>query len=217
MTDMSLADECYLKLRSLITTCGILPGARVTEKELIERTGFGRTPVREALARLDVEGLIETRPRSGYRVSDVNVKTVQDHFNIWKVIGPLIVRLAAENITDEYRDLIAEVVNKFTADTPVEDILHYNQVVFQLMAEATGNQGLIFINKRLGSEQHRVFALFMDTHEGKEWLMRQKRFWLEEEWFREPEVAEARTTFAIMSSIPPILELVGKRSADANS
>ena len=214
MADLSLADECYFKLRSLILTCGILPGARVTEKELIERTGFGRTPVREALARLDVEGLIETRPRSGYKVSDVNEKTVVDHFNVWKVIGPLIVKLAAENITEEFRERIDEVVSKLSTDASVEDILLYNQRAFELMAEATGNQNLVFIHKRLGSEQHRVFALFLNSEEGKEWIMRQKRFWLEEEWYRDPEVAEARITFAIMSSLPPILDLVKKRSAN---
>ena len=62
----SQVDRCYGILRELISTCKLRPAQRLTERDLMERTGFGRTPVREALLRLGHDGLVEALPRTGY-------------------------------------------------------------------------------------------------------------------------------------------------------
>lgn len=63
------ASRAYLALERLIVTLELPPGGLTTEQALVERTGLGRTPVREAIQRLAWEGLVEIRPRAGIAVA----------------------------------------------------------------------------------------------------------------------------------------------------
>ena len=69
----SLSDRAYYAIRELIVTLELAPGSIVSERELQDRLGVGRTPVREALQRLENERLVEVYPRRGIFVSNVNV------------------------------------------------------------------------------------------------------------------------------------------------
>jgi len=64
----ALADAAYTTIKERIRTCQLAPGQRITEKGLVEDTGYGKTPVREGLGRLVNEQLVDVMPRSGYRV-----------------------------------------------------------------------------------------------------------------------------------------------------
>ena len=66
----SLSDRAYFSIRELIVTLELAPGSIVSERELQDRLGVGRTPVREALQRLEGERLVEVYPRRGSRLSD---------------------------------------------------------------------------------------------------------------------------------------------------
>src|SRR5262245_29479907 len=65
----SLRAQVYYALRDAIVCGDLAPGARLRDQELAERLGVSRTPVREALQRLEDEGLIETSPRASTRVA----------------------------------------------------------------------------------------------------------------------------------------------------
>lgn len=204
----SLADECYAGLRALIVNCDIAPGSRFTEKELIQRTGFGRTPVREALARLDQEGLVNTLPRSGYLVTDVTPRSVGDLFDVWKLIGPLIVRRAWERLDDAMWARLEELAEGLGSTQSTTDVIDKSNALFDMLAEATGNQDLIFFSRRLGSEMGRIYTLYLRTEEGHGWFDEQYRFWQGITGFRDPEVAAARVAFAIAVSHAGIARLV---------
>jgi len=68
-----VADQAYDALEAMISTLALKPGAPIVEAELIERTGLGRTPTREALMRLVSNGLIVQQPRRGLRVSEIRL------------------------------------------------------------------------------------------------------------------------------------------------
>jgi DNA-binding GntR family transcriptional regulator len=85
-------------------SCRLAPGERITERVLAERFGFGLSPIRKALLRLDSEGLVSTRPRSGYRVAPLTVEDVDNIFDAWSVLGSAIIRRAAERCTEEDRE-----------------------------------------------------------------------------------------------------------------
>ncbi|KAB2698619.1 GntR family transcriptional regulator [Brucella haematophila] len=70
----SLADQAYRTLERMIVTLELEPGAVVNERTLIELTGMGRTPLREAIQRLAWEGLMEVRPRSGIAIAPIDPK-----------------------------------------------------------------------------------------------------------------------------------------------
>ena len=70
---LSLGERAYYGIRELIVTLELAPGSPVSERELMERLGLGRTPVREALRTLAQEKLVEVYPRRGIVVSPVEV------------------------------------------------------------------------------------------------------------------------------------------------
>ena len=71
-----IADRAYVAMRDLIVTLRLPPRAALREDELMRDLGLGRTPLREAVKRLALEGLVEVRPRSGTYVTDVEATDI---------------------------------------------------------------------------------------------------------------------------------------------
>jgi DNA-binding GntR family transcriptional regulator len=99
----SLADKAYHEIRGLIVSLELAPDAVIDERDLIERLGIGRTPVREALRRLAHERLVEVYPRRGMFVTGVDVRQLARLSEVRAVLEPEAARLAAERATDDDR------------------------------------------------------------------------------------------------------------------
>jgi DNA-binding GntR family transcriptional regulator len=96
----TLADKAYEAIEEMIVTRRLEPGAMVSESELGNELGLGRTPIREALARLKAIGFVDVHPRRGVLVSSVDVVR---HLELLEVRRPLeesIVRCAVERATE---------------------------------------------------------------------------------------------------------------------
>ena len=102
----SLSDQAYYRIRELIVTLELPPGSLVSERELMERLGLGRTPVREALRALARERLVEVYPRRGMFVSGVDVRDLAGLSEVRNTLEPCAARLAAERRTSADRELI---------------------------------------------------------------------------------------------------------------
>jgi len=109
----SLSDRAYYAIRELIVTLGLAPGSIVSERELQDRLSVGRTPVREALQRLEQERLVEVYPRRGIFVSNVDVLDLGVLSEVRSVLEGFAARLAAERSTAADREqtvaLLAEL------------------------------------------------------------------------------------------------------------
>jgi DNA-binding GntR family transcriptional regulator len=109
----SLADKAYQQIRELIVSLELAPGAVIDERDLMERVGIGRTPVREALRRLALERLVEVYPRRGMFVTNVDVRQLARLSEVRAVLEPEAARLAAERATEADRagldQLLAEL------------------------------------------------------------------------------------------------------------
>ena len=92
----TLADQAYRELEEEITTLRIPPGAILSEAQLSERFGIGRTPVREALQRLAREGLVVIMPRRGVVVSEIDVAAQLRLLEVRRELERLMVRGAAQ-------------------------------------------------------------------------------------------------------------------------
>jgi DNA-binding GntR family transcriptional regulator len=104
----SLADKAYHEIRGLIVSLELAPGAVIDERQLVERLGIGRTPVREALRRLAQERLVEVYPRRGMFVTGVDVRELARLSEVREVLEPEAARLAAERATDaDLQELVA--------------------------------------------------------------------------------------------------------------
>ena len=95
------ADLAYDAIETLISTLQLEPGSPVVEAELAERTGLGRTPVREALMRMVSIGLIDQQPRRGLSVSTIDLADHLDVIQTRRALEGLIAACAARRATSE--------------------------------------------------------------------------------------------------------------------
>jgi len=163
-----LGEAAYRTLRAEIVSCRIAPGERLTERSLAERTGYGISPVRDALTRLDHEGLVRTLPRKGYQVTPLTLKSVDDLFTLWRIVGPEIVRLGVRDATADQRRRIGAAFTALAGlrdtapDDPDGGVLRLTELAaeaFGGLAEATDNDYLIGIFERLQNDMARVWAI----------------------------------------------------------
>jgi len=106
---LSLTDQAYDRLKQLLIECRLPPGSQVTEAGLSSDLGLGKTPTREALARLVQHGWIRSIPGHGYRILPVTLGEVRELYEARLAIEPAAVRLAAGRLTPEMRDHLYEL------------------------------------------------------------------------------------------------------------
>lgn len=100
-TVRSLADQVYERLYTDIVTTRLAAGARIVEMEIAEQVGTSQGPVREALQRLEREGLVRRQARSATFVSEILVDEMYDLFSIRAMIEGFAIKRAVGVITDE--------------------------------------------------------------------------------------------------------------------
>lgn len=112
-----LHDELLERLRDLIIGCELQPDTKIPEKELCERFGVSRTPLREALKVLAYEGLVVLQPNRGATVSPLTVPDLEDLFPIYSRLEALAGELACHRCRDseiaEIRALHEEMVEHY--------------------------------------------------------------------------------------------------------
>jgi DNA-binding GntR family transcriptional regulator len=108
----SLSDEAYFRIRDLIVSLELEPGSIVNERDLMQRLGLGRTPVREALRALAQEKLIEVYPRRGIFVSSVNVRDLASLSEVRALLESHAAGLAATRATADERSEAAELIEQ---------------------------------------------------------------------------------------------------------
>ena len=115
--DANKSDEAYLRIEELITFQDLAPGQLVSEAMLARLTGFGRTPVREALQRLAREGMVEVHPGRGNLVAPISVEAQLDLLEIRRSLEELAVRLAARRSGAGQRRAMLELAETLVAFT----------------------------------------------------------------------------------------------------
>ena len=126
--DSSQAQAAYERLRELIVLLQLAPGAYVSEAELSTLIGLGRTPVREAVQRLAIEGFCERLPRRGILITPIDLDRQIDIQEVRLELEPMAARLAAQRITDpeatELRRLLPNPTLASDPDNRVDEQLH---------------------------------------------------------------------------------------------
>ena len=117
----SLSDEAYYRIRDLIVSLELAPGSIVSERELMERLGLGRTPVREALRTLAQERLVDVYPRRGIFVSSVNARDLASLSEVRATLETQAAALAAERATPDERSEFAEIAESMLAAAAKSD------------------------------------------------------------------------------------------------
>ncbi len=118
---ISLRERVYLHIKNLILEGEFKTGDRLVERELAERLRISRTPIREALFRLESQGFVKTVPRKGVIVADISEKEIIEVFTILSSLEVLAAKLAAQKLDDEMRSTYLAFCKK------VEDRLKNNK------------------------------------------------------------------------------------------
>jgi DNA-binding GntR family transcriptional regulator len=141
----SLTDQAYAELRHRIITGAMPPGSEMSELELADELSMSKTPVREALARLGIEGLVEAFPRRGYRVTAVTIKDMNDLFAVRSMLEGTAGALAAVNLTEaelDRLDALADASYVRGENASVASFVKTNEDFHSAIARAARNPRL---------------------------------------------------------------------------
>lgn len=133
-----LREIVFEALRNAIVERKLEPGERLMEVQLAEAMGVSRTPVREAIRRLELEGFVVMIPRKGAYVAQLSLKDIADAFEIRGALEGLAASLAAERATDEEIEKLelviartAECLDSGNRDKAVELDIQFHEVLYQ--------------------------------------------------------------------------------------
>jgi DNA-binding GntR family transcriptional regulator len=136
------ADVAYDIIEGMIATLQLLPGSPVVEADLVQRTGLGRTPLREALLRMVSAGLITQEPRRGLRVSNVQLSDHLDLIQTRRSLEQLIATSAARRATPPQRQAIVDCARHMMRAAEggnLDDYMRADQMLDHACHEACGN------------------------------------------------------------------------------
>ncbi|MCL6478001.1 MAG: GntR family transcriptional regulator [Peptococcaceae bacterium] len=153
-----LRELVFESLREAIIHGRLKPGERLMEIQLAEEMGVSRTPVREAIRKLELEGFVVMIPRKGAYVSGISVKDIVDVFEVRAALEALAAGLAAERITaEELENLerslvqISEVSDRQDLNAMVETDTNFHELLYK----ASRNQRLFQIVTHLKEQIQR--------------------------------------------------------------
>ncbi len=138
-----LTEQAYRKIEEQIVMLKLAPGSAVSEAELSQALGIGRTPIREALQRLAREHLVNIVPHRGVMVSDVNVGEQLKVIELRRELERLVARLAALRATPDQRAQLKVMAKRMLETTAAGDdqgFLALDNEYNKLVANATRNQ-----------------------------------------------------------------------------
>lgn len=151
-------------LREAIRNGVLKPGERIMEIQLAEELGVSRTPVREAIRKLELEGYVVMMPRRGTYVANMSIRDINEIFEIRTALESLSNGLAAEHITDEeleHLQRLLVIIGGYIKDGNIEKIVETDIEFHDLMYHAARNQRLVGIISNLRDQLTRFRTLSM--------------------------------------------------------
>jgi Transcriptional regulators len=155
---LPLRDVVFNTLRQAILKGELKPGERLMEIQLANRLGVSRTPIREAIRKLELEGLVLMIPRKGAEVAQITIKNLQDVLQVRAALEQLAVQIVCQNMKEE-RIVALKKANKefekaikqgsLTAITDAD--VEFHEIIYQ----ATNNTRLINILNNLREQMYR--------------------------------------------------------------
>lgn len=170
-----LREIVFEYLRNSILKGELEPGERLMELQLAEQLGVSRTPIREAIRKLELEGLVEMIPRKGAYVADLSIKDVLDVLEVRMFLEGLAAYLAAERMTDDDIDELKNILKKFEDSIDNKDresmILLDNQFHDKII-EGSRNNKLIQIVQSLHEQFQRFRVIYFNEYNEHEDLLK---------------------------------------------
>ena len=165
---LPLRDVVFNALRQAILRGELKPGERLMEIQLANKLGVSRTPVREAIRKLELEGLVLMIPRRGAEVADITEKSLRDVLEVRRALEELAVGLACERISEEDVEKLKEAAKNFEQTLQSGDVTEYAEAdvkFHDIIYFATENQRLIQLLYNLREQMYRYRVEYLKRKE----------------------------------------------------
>ena len=167
MSDFTVNMNEYLPLRDLVFNTlrqarlkgELKPGERLMEIQLAEKLGVSRTPIREAIRKLELEGLVLMIPRKGAEVAKISHKSLQDVLEVRGALEELATDLACQRITDEELESLRKAEAHFkqvvSSGGNEMQIAEADEAYHDIIYNASGNKKLVQMINNLREQMYR--------------------------------------------------------------
>lgn len=155
---MPLREEVFFTLREAILKGELKPGERLMEIPLSHHLGVSRTPVREAIRKLELEGLVVMEPNKGARVAKIAMQELNDVLELRRALEELAIQKACERITQEELEKLDAAAEEFSGLVAGNDLMalaeadvHFHDVIYR----ASHNRRLVQLLNNLREQMYR--------------------------------------------------------------
>ncbi|MBU0957141.1 MAG: GntR family transcriptional regulator, partial [Spirochaetes bacterium] len=170
---MNSDKDIFAVLKRRIVNLDLLPGSLINEKELMEEFGYSRTPVREALIKLAQIGLVETRPRVGTYVTQIDIMSVKNAYEVKKNLEGLAAELAARRAGPREVAELFEIIDRFTGYDIIADYkqcIDDDQRFHEIVRQAARNDLLTEILEMLNTRTARFLQQIQYVIDDFDWF-----------------------------------------------
>ena len=155
---LPLRDVVFNTLRDSILKGEMKPGERLMEIHLANKLGVSRTPIREAIRKLELEGLVTMIPRRGAEVAQITAKSLRDVLEVRQALDALAMELACERISEEEIGKLRQACDNFAEITKTQDAVQIAQADVELhdiIVQGSRNEKLAQMVSNLSQQMYR--------------------------------------------------------------
>lgn len=175
---LPLRDVVFNTLRRAILTGQLKPGERLMEVHLANQLGVSRTPIREAIRKLELEGLVNMVPRRGAEVARITEKSLRDVLEVRRALDALSVELACERITQPDIERLYQACQEFEKAAGSEEasvIAKADVALHDIIVEAAGNKRLQQLVNNLSEQMYRYRFVYIKEESQHDTLIAEHR------------------------------------------
>ncbi len=208
---LPLRDVVFNTLRQAILTGDLKPGERLMEIHLANKLGVSRTPIREAIRKLELEGLVTMIPRRGAEVAQITEKSMNDVLEVRRSMDALCVELACERISGEALQELDGACDAFAEAVKTKDIRRIAQAdvaLHDIIVQATGNLRLVQLINNLSEQMYRYRFEYLKDISRHQSLIQEHRMIFEGIKARNKEVASSAAKLHIDNQEKAIIEQI---------
>ncbi|MBQ7841557.1 MAG: GntR family transcriptional regulator [Lachnospiraceae bacterium] len=211
---LPLRDVVFNTLRQSILTGELKPGERLMEIHLADKLGVSRTPIREAIRKLELEGLVTMIPRRGAEVAQITEKSLRDVLEVRRALDALAAELACERITEEKLEQLRAACDNFEAETRKGNA---NQVALadvafhDIILEASGNDKLVQMISNFSQQMYRYRLEYVKDEGNYEQLIQEHRVIYESILKRDKAVAAGAMKVHIDNQEKAVIRMISQK------
>lgn len=173
-SSLPLRDVVFKTLRKAILKGQLQPGKRLMEIHLADALGVSRTPVREAIRKLELEGLVIMTPRKGAQVARISRKHLEDIVEVRRALEVLAVELACDRIDESALKELDEINQNFRDSLYISDpeqMAQINDNFHDIIFQAAGNEWLMQLMMKNRDQFYRYKIEHLKSRNSKELMV----------------------------------------------